>query len=113
MQFRFSFSFNRLKRQRLHAATAGLTLAVWLLVSAAEICPPLHAWMHGGSIPDDDDCAVVAIALGHVDSGTVEVPPLQPVFVHEIVLRPEVSVFQSVSVPLPNDRAPPFLSAVS
>jgi hypothetical protein len=100
-------------RERLYRATAGLALAIWLTMAFAEICPPFHAWLHGGSVPDDDDCAVVAIALGHFDSATPEVPPVMPVHWIQIEPRIEFSVFVAADKNLPQGRAPPFLSAES
>ena len=95
-------------RAQLHRAAAGLALAVWLLVSAAEICPALHAWLHGGSIPDDDDCAVVAIALGHVDTGICDIPPVTPVMGIEVVVpQIQLRAFAPAIENLPLGRGPP------
>jgi hypothetical protein len=100
---------NRRTRQRLYAATAFLSLMIWLLLAAAEIHPPLHAWLHGGSIPDNDnDCAVVAIAHGQIDSMACDVPAVLPVTWIEIVPRIEFSVFHTSTALLPNGRAPPL-----
>jgi len=110
---RVTFSFHRRTRERLHRATAGLALAIWLTMAFAEICPPFHAWLHGGKIPDDDDCAVVAIATGHFDSATAEVPPVTPIYWIQIESSVEISTFVFVSKNLPQERAPPVLSAVS
>jgi hypothetical protein len=99
---------SRRTRSRLHRATGLVALFAWLFMSSAEFCTPLHEWLHGGAIPDDDDCPVVAIAQGHVDAATViEVPPLMPVLLEEITPRVEVIVFVSSDKILPNDRAPP------
>jgi hypothetical protein len=98
----------------LHAATALLSLAVWLFMAAAEACPPLHAWLHGGTIPkDDDDCAVLAIAHGKVETVVCAAPAVVPVVWIEIVQRPEFSVFRPARVFLPDSRGPPLLPAVS
>jgi hypothetical protein len=107
---RLNFQLNRRTRGYLHRATGGLALAVFLLVSTAEICPPLHAWLHGGSIPDDDDCAVVAIALGHVDAGIADVPPVMPVHWIEIEPRQEITTLIVLDKNLPLERGPPFFS---
>lgn len=98
---------SRRTRERLHRATGVLALFTWLFMATAEICTPLHEWLHGGSIPDDDDCAVVAIATGHVHVGVCEMPPVEPVYVAEITSRPEIFVFVPSSKNLPNERAPP------
>jgi hypothetical protein len=104
---------NRQWRLRLHAVTAGLSLALWLLMTVAEAYPALHAWMHGGAIPDNDDCAVVAVAHGKVE--TVVATPLvvTPVTTLEIVSLPEFSIFRSARIFLPNGRGPPVFFAVS
>lgn len=104
---RTPFQLNRRARVYLHCATGVLSLFVWLFMATAEICPPLHEWLHGGAIPDDDDCAVVAIAIGHVHTGVCEVPPPAPVALVEITFRAEVTVFVPSEKVLPNNRAPP------
>lgn len=110
---RAPFPFNRRTRTILHRATAGLALAIWLTMAAAEICPSFHAWLHGGAVPDDDDCAVVAIALGHVDSATPDVAPIVQVASIEIIPVVEIFVFAPAIKNLPQGRAPPVISAVS
>jgi hypothetical protein len=104
---------NRQWRRRLHAATAGLSLALWLFMLVAETCPSLHAWMHGGAIPDNDDCAVVAVAHGKVETVACSAPVVVPVTMIEIVSLPEFSVFRSARIFLPDGRGPPVRSAVS
>lgn len=108
---RAPFQLNRRTRENLRRATGLLALAVWLLMATAEVCTPLHAWLHGGSIPDDDDCAVVAIAAGHVHTGVCEVTPPAPVVLIEIIRRAEVTVFVPSEKHLPNERAPPAVCA--
>lgn len=105
------FQLNRRTREHLHRATGALALFVWLFMATAEICPPLHAWLHGGAIPDDDDCPVVAIAAGHVHTGVCETPPVVPVALIEITPRAEVTVFVPTEKILPKERAPPAASA--
>jgi hypothetical protein len=113
MRFR-TFQINRRARLYLHRATGALSLAVWLFMAAAEIHPPLHAWLHGGTIPDnDDDCAVVAIAHGHFDSAACVVPAVVPITWIEIAPPVEFSVFSTAIAFLPNGRAPPALPVVS
>jgi len=102
-----------IRRDTVNRIVAGLMLSIWLFMSAAEICPSLHAWLHGGSVPDDDDCAVVAIALGHFHSVVPEVAPVVPVASIEVVPVVEISVFAPAIKNLPQGRAPPVLSAVS
>jgi hypothetical protein len=108
------FQFNRRMRERIFSAWAVLSLAIWLFMAVAEIHPPLHAWLHGGTIPDnDDDCAIVAIAHGKVETVPVDAPALNPLTGIEIIQLAEVSVFIPAEKNLPNDRAPPALLAVS
>ena len=82
-------------------------------MAAAEICPSFHAWLHGGEVPDDDDCAVIKIALGHFHSVVPEVVPVVPIASVEIVPVIEISVFAPAIKNLPQGRAPPISSAVS
>jgi len=105
------FQFCRRTRVFLHRATGLLALFVWLFMATAEICPPLHAWLHGGTIPDDDDCPIVAIATGHVHVGVCEVQPAVPVTLIEITPRVEITVFVTSEKTLPNERAPPAACA--
>jgi hypothetical protein len=86
---------------------------MWLLLTVAEAYPALHAWLHGGTIPDNDDCAVVAVAHGKVEPVTCDVPVIVPVATIEIVLLPVFSVFRPAGVFLPDGRGPPVLSVVS
>jgi hypothetical protein len=105
---------NRRKRLCLHRATGALSLAIWLLMAAAEIHPPLHAWLHGGTIPqDDDDCAIVAIAHGKIEITPCDVPVPVPITWIEVTPLVEFSVFIPVDKNLPLGRAPPALLAVS
>jgi len=94
-------------RLRWHAVTAGFSLALWLFMAAAEASPALHAWIHGGSVPDNDDCAVVAIAHGKVETVVAAIPVVAPVATLEIVLLPEFSIFRPASLLLPDGRGPP------
>jgi hypothetical protein len=101
-------------RQRLYLAAGVLSLAVWLFMAAAELYTPLHAWLHGGTIPDDDDdCAIVAIAHGKIETGSCNVPVAGPVTWIEVPLHIEFSGFSTGIILLPDGRAPPAFSAVS
>jgi len=102
------FRISRRTREWIHRATGAVALFVWLFMATAEICPPLHAWLHGGAIPDDDDCPVVAIAVGHVHVSVCPVQPEVPVTLIEITPREVVTAFVSPEKDLPNERAPPF-----
>jgi len=83
-------------------------------MAAAELCTPLHAWLHGGIIPkDDDDCAIVAISHGKIDTAPCAAPVVIPITGVEVAPCFEFSVFRSVTTLLPNGRAPPVFSAVS
>ena len=101
-------------RQRLFLAADVLSLAVWLFMAAAELWSPLHAWLHGGTIPvDDDDCAIVCIAHGKIETSMVDVPIPAPVTWIEAAPRIEYSILSTAIAFLPNGRAPPVFSAVS
>ena len=104
---------NRRTRQRLYAAAAVLSLAIWLFMAVAEAYTPLHAWLHGGTIPDDDDCAIVAIAHGKVEPVACDVPVAVPVAWIEVAPRVEFSVFSKTVENLLSGRAPPVFFAVS
>lgn len=98
-------------RQRLYLAAGVLSLAVWLLMAAADLCTPLHAWLHGGAIPvNDDDCAIVAIAHGKVAMVIGAPSAVVPVIGIEIVPRLEFSAFLLTSAFLPDGRGPPVSS---
>ena len=98
----------------LYRAVGVLSLAVWLFMAAAEIYTPLHAWLHGGTIPkDDNDCAIVLIAHGKIETAACDVPVPAPVTWIEVTPRIEFSVFSTAIAFLPNGRAPPVFSAVS
>jgi len=76
----------------------------------AETYTPLHAWLHGGTIPkDDDDCAVVALAHGKVDSVACDVPVITPISWIEVAPQIDFSFFSPTIENLPNGRAPPAL----
>jgi hypothetical protein len=100
--------FSRRMRQRLYLAAGVLSLAIWLFMAAAELCTPLHALLHGGTIPvNDDDCAIVAIAHGKVETVVYAAPEVVPVIGIEITPRLEFSTYRITSVFLPDGRGPP------
>ena len=90
-----------------------MSLALWLFMAVAEAYTPLHAWLHGGTIPDDDDCAIVAIVHGKVETVAVAAPTPVSVAWVEIVARPEFSIFAPAIAFLPDGRGPPVLPVVS
>jgi hypothetical protein len=94
-------------------AVGVVSLAMWLFLAVAEVCTPLHAWLHGGSIPDNDDCAVVAIIHGKVDLSPVPVPVVAPTTFVEA--PPVIICFISSATCelLPLGRAPPAPSSIS
>jgi hypothetical protein len=101
---------SRRSLQRFYAATAILSLAVWLFMAVAETYTPLHAWLHGGTIPkDDDDCAIVALAHGKVESVACDVPVVAPTIWIEVAPQIDFSVFSPAIANLPNGRGPPAL----
>ena len=74
----------------------------------AEIHPPLHAWLHGGTIPKDDgNCPVTMIHHGKMDSW-VEVieTSVPPASILTEVLTP-APIFAPVDYSLLPGRAPP------
>jgi hypothetical protein len=98
----------------LYRAAGVLSLVLWLFMAAAELCTPLHAWLHGGTIPtNDNDCAIVAIAHGKIDTAPCAAPVVTPVVGVEVTPRIEFSVLRTVIALLPNGRAPPVLPTVS
>ena len=103
------FTLSRRARRILFAASAILSLAIWLMLTVAESYRPFHAWLHGGTIPDNDDCAIVMILHGKVDTATVIVDiPVPPVLAIGNVLTP-VSIFAPVDHLLLPSRGPPAL----
>jgi hypothetical protein len=108
------FQFNRRSRERIFFMAGILSLALWLFMAAAEICTPLHAWLHGGTIPkDDDDCAIVAIAHGKIEAAPCAAPAVLPVTWIEITRHAEFSIFIPADKNLLPSRGPPAISAVS
>ena len=113
MSFR-QIKINRRTRERIFVAWAVLALAVWLFMAAAEIYSPLHAWLHGGTIPeDDDDCAIVAIAHGKIETVSTDISVPVPITWIEVTPRVEFSIFIPVNINLSFGRAPPALLVVS
>jgi hypothetical protein len=111
---RFGNKINRRTREKIFAATAVLSLAIWLFMAAAEIYSPLHAWLHGGTIPkDDDDCAVVAIAHGKIETVTADVAVPVPITWIDVTPRVEFSAVIPANTNLSFGRGPPTLLAVS
>jgi hypothetical protein len=100
-------STNRRPRGWIFTTTAILSLAVWLFLAAAESYAPLHAWLHGGTIPDNDNCAVVAVNHGNVETIVCSTPAVIPVIWVEIAPRLEFSVFSPSTALLPDSRGPP------
>jgi hypothetical protein len=103
---------NRRARQRFYAATAILSLAVWLFMAAAETWTPLHAWLHGGSIPgNDDDCAIVALIHGKIETTLYDVPVALPATLVETTPIVVFSFFSPAIENLPLGRAPPITAS--
>lgn len=105
---------SRCVRHRLFVASGVVSLALWLFMAAATVCTPLHAWLHGGTIPDNDnDCAIVAIAHGKVETVVCAAPAVVPVTGIEITPRIEISVYRPTTVFFPDGRGPPVSSSQS
>ena len=109
----FGNKINRRTRERIFTTTAVLSLALWLFMAVAETYTPLHAWLHGGTIPDDDDCAIVALAHGKIETVTPAPPALVPMTSVEVTPQIKLSVFSKPVENLLSGRAPPALPAVS
>jgi hypothetical protein len=92
---------------------AALSLFLWLFMAAAETVTPLHAWMHGGKIADNDDCAVIALAHGQVNSVDCDLPHFTPLTRVEITPRLAITWVCFHTIHLPDGRAPPALLSVS
>ena len=101
------FQVSRRTRMSLQRVTGAVALFTWLFMATAEICTPLHEWLHGGSIPDDDNCQVMAIAAGHVHVVICHIEPVLPVAFIEITRQEIVPVFVPSEKVLPRGRAPP------
>jgi hypothetical protein len=97
---------SRSVRQKWCAAAALLALALWLFLLAAEAWTPLHAWMHGGTIPADDHCPIAQLQQGQVDYVAVAV--VVATFIgFAIVVRFVFSVPFVAFLPLPDVRGSP------
>src|ERR1700683_1634395 len=93
MSFR-RIKINRCMRERIFVEWAALSLAVWLFMAAAEIYSPLHAWLHGRTIlEDDDDCAIVAIAHGKIEAVSPDISVPVPITWIEVTPCVEFSIF--------------------
>jgi len=93
-------------RVPLYRTVAAVTFLLWLFMAAAEAWTPLHAWIHGGTIPEDDDCPIAAIQHGNVDVGVVSVSPVVVVGIAYVTGSEAWSSFVP-SVRPPNVRGPP------
>lgn len=82
-------------------------MAMWLFMAAAEAYPPLHAWLHGGAIPDDDDCPIAMIHQGKLDNTVIVITVV-------VFVRFAISIQAALSsqfvpyLPLPSVRGPPM-----
>jgi len=104
------YQFSRRTRQRLFLAAGVLSLAVWLFMAAAEVCTPLHAWLHGSTIPVNDDCAVATLTHGKVETAGCAAPAVVPAIWSEIASRIEISSAFAPVAFLPEGRGPPVSS---
>ena len=97
---------SRRKGQFLYRSAAVLSLVLLLVLATAEAWEPFHAWLHGGSIPDADNCPVAALQQGKlVTSAAAAVVVLFLASV--VVLRVTFFLPFVASVPLPDVRGPP------
>lgn len=65
MSSRCTQNFRRGLRLLPKSAVAFLLLH-WLCLAAAGSWAPFHAWLHGDSIPDGDNCPVAALQQGNL-----------------------------------------------
>jgi len=105
--------FNRQTRRRLYAVSAVFSLILWLFLAVAETYTPLHAWLHGGAIPENDDCAIVLLTHGSVHATTDDASLTTPVTWIASTPQFALHAFSPVISHLPAGRAPPVLPAVS
>ncbi len=105
--------FKRRTLRSLFAAAAVLSLFLWLFMLAAQTWTPLHAWLHGSAIPDNDDCAVAAMVHGKVDSAGFDISVPASIVWMEVTTGIEIAAFHPSIAHLPSGRAPPVLPAVS
>jgi len=101
---------SRSTRRTLRTGVALFSLALWLFMGAAEVWTPLHVWLHGGAIPDDDDCALVAIQHGKMEAALAPVTVV-PVLTAVVELTDTFVPPFVAELPLPPSRAPPFSSS--
>ena len=97
---------SRRKGRFLYRSAAVLSLVLWLALAAAEAWGPFHAWLHGGSIPDTDNCPVAALQQGKLVSSAVAavvVLFLASIVAFRFVVFPPFVA----SLPLPDVRGPP------
>jgi hypothetical protein len=93
--------------QRRPMAAALFLVAVWLLLLAAEASQPFHIWLHGGKIPNNDDCGVALVHHGQVDTSATAVTASLPPAVMIVCVPTPSRIFPSVGSLLPSSRAPP------
>ena len=80
-------------------------------MAAAESCTPLHAWLHGGAIPEDDDCPIAQIHAGSVEHVALAVAATVSCgFL--VAARPALVSPFVASLPLPDVRGPPMKGPV-
>jgi len=99
-------NMSRRKGRFLYRSAAVLSLVLWLALAAAEAWGPFHAWLHGGSIPDTDNCPVAALQQGKLvtsAAAAVVVLFLASVVAFRFVVFPPFVA----SLPLPDVRGPP------
>jgi len=99
-------NMSRRTRQFLCRSAAVLSLLLWLALAVAEAWEPFHAWLHGGSIPDSDNCPVAALQQGKLvtsAAAAVVVLFLASVVAFRFVVFPPFLA----SLPIPDVRGPP------
>ena len=99
---------NRLRVAGRFATIAVMFLA-WLGVSAIEVSPELHSFLHKDAQSPAHNCLVTQLQKHSIDSGFVPVvTPARSAEWNSLVTRAEVQLFASFDYRLSPSRAPPL-----
>ena len=99
-------NMSRRERQFLYRFVAVLSLVLWLALAAAETWEPIHAWLHGGAVPHNDNCPVAVLRDGKLaisPTAVIAGPVLASVVAFTFLISPPFVA----SIPLPDVRGPP------
>ena len=76
-------------------------------MTVAEAWTPFHAWLHGGAIPENDECTLVLLSHGKIDTACGDVPIAVQPNSFEAAPSAEISFCCPVVGNLSLDRGPP------